>query len=132
MFKSLTIKTTEKTQMLEIIDAVKAFVEESGAQNGLVVIYIPHTTAGITINKNYDPVVPSDIMNKMNELIPREGNYQHIEGNSAAHIKASLFGNSVTLILNDGRLELGMFQSVFLCEFDGPRKRKVLIKIVKD
>jgi len=132
MFKSLTVKTTEKTQMLEIIDDVKAFVVESGAQNGLVVVYIPHTTAGITINKNYDPVVPSDIMNKMNELIPREGNYQHIEGNSAAHIKTSLFGSSVTLILNDGRLELGMFQSVFLCEFDGPRKRKVLIKILKD
>ena len=132
MFKSLTVKTTEKTQMLEIVDDVKAFVVESGAQNGLVFVYIPHTTAGITINKNYDPVVPSDIMNKMNELIPREGNYQHIEGNSAAHIKTSLFGSSVSLILNDGRLELGMFQSVFLCEFDGPRKRKVLIKILKD
>jgi len=131
MFKSLTIKTTEKTQMLEIIDEVKDFVKESNVQNGLVVVYIPHTTAGITINKNYDPVVPSDIINKMNELVPREGNYQHIEGNSAAHIKTSLFGNHVTLILNDGRLELGMFQSVFLCEFDGPKKRKVLLKIIK-
>ncbi|MBS7528637.1 secondary thiamine-phosphate synthase enzyme YjbQ [Fusibacter paucivorans] len=130
MFESMEFKTTEKNQMLEILEPVKAFVAKSGLLNGIVVVYIPHTTAGVTINKNYDPVVPTDILNKMSELVPKHGDYQHIEGNSDAHIKASLFGNSVTIILNNGRMELGMFQSLFLCEFDGPRKRRVLVKII--
>jgi secondary thiamine-phosphate synthase enzyme len=130
MFESMEFKTTEKNQMLEILEPIKAFVAKSGLLNGIVVVYIPHTTAGVTINKNYDPVVPTDILNKMSELVPKHGDYQHIEGNSDAHIKASLFGNSVTIILNNGRMELGMFQSLFLCEFDGPRKRRVLVKII--
>ncbi|MDK2868179.1 MAG: hypothetical protein PWP51_2352 [Clostridiales bacterium] len=130
MFESMEFKTTEKNQMLEILEPIKAFVAKSGPLNGIVVVYIPHTTAGVTINKNYDPVVPTDILNKMSELVPKHGDYQHIEGNSDAHIKASLFGNSVTIILNNGRMELGMFQSLFLCEFDGPRKRRVLVKII--
>ena len=130
MFESMSFKTTEQNQMLEIIDPIKEFVSKSGIQNGIVVVYIPHTTAGITINKNYDPVVPTDIMNKMSEIVPKDGSYMHIEGNSDAHIKASLFGNSITVILNNGRFELGMFQSIFLCEFDGPRTRKVLVKVI--
>jgi secondary thiamine-phosphate synthase enzyme len=130
MFESMEFKTTEKNQMLEILEPIKAFVAKSGILNGIVVVYIPHTTAGVTINKNYDPVVPTDILNKMSELIPKHGDYKHIEGNSDAHIKASLFGNSVTIILNNGRMELGMFQSLFLCEFDGPRKRRVLVKVI--
>lgn len=130
MFEAMSFKTTEKDQFLEIIDPIKKFVGETGIQNGIVVVYVPHTTAGITINKNYDPVVPEDILMKIKEMVPREGNYKHIEGNSAAHVKASIFGSSVTIVLNNGRLELGMFQSIFLCEFDGPRTRKVFVKVI--
>ncbi|MGX8796946.1 secondary thiamine-phosphate synthase enzyme YjbQ [Fusibacter sp. JL298sf-3] len=130
MFEVLNIKTRDKIKMYEILDEVKAFVSASGVLNGIVCLSVPHTTAGLTLNKNYDIVVQEDIINKMQELIPKEGNYKHIEGNSAAHVQASLFGNTATIILNEGHLELGMFQSIFLCEFDGPRKRKVLMKIV--
>ncbi len=131
MFKTIDVKTIEKYQMVELLDEVKALVLESGVLHGIVTVHVPHTTAGLTLNKNYDPVVHSDILDTMHLIVPKEGNYLHIEGNSAAHIKASLFGNSETMIIENGRIELGMFQSIFLCEFDGPRKRKVHIKIIK-
>lgn len=131
MFKTIDVKTTERYQMVELLDAVKALVLESGVLHGIVTVHVPHTTAGLTLNKNYDPVVHKDILDTLHVIVPKDGNYLHIEGNSAAHIKASLFGNSETMIIEDGRIELGMFQSVFLCEFDGPRKRKVHIKIIK-
>ncbi|MBF4693143.1 secondary thiamine-phosphate synthase enzyme YjbQ [Fusibacter ferrireducens] len=132
MFESIEIKSKEKIEMIDIMDSIKEAVTKSGVRHGIIVVYVPHSTAGITVNKNYDPVVEEDIMNRMNELIPKDGHYQHIEGNSAAHIKASIFGSSVTLIISNGHIELGMFQSVFFCEFDGPRKRKYFIKIMKD
>lgn len=132
MFESIEIKSKEKNEMIDIMDTIKEAVTKSGVRHGIIVVYVPHSTAGITVNKNYDPVVEEDIMNRMNELIPKDGHYQHIEGNSAAHIKASIFGSSVTLIISNGHIELGMFQSVFFCEFDGPRKRKYFIKIMKD
>ena len=132
MFESIEIKSKEKNEMIDIMDTIKEVVTKSGVRHGIIVVYVPHSTAGITVNKNYDPVVEEDIMNRMNELIPKDGHYQHIEGNSAAHIKASIFGSSVTLIISNGHIELGMFQSVFFCEFDGPRKRKYFIKIMKD
>lgn len=131
MFKTIDVKTTEKHQMVELLDEVKALVLESGVLHGIVTVHVPHTTAGLTLNKNYDPVVHNDILETMHIIVPRDGNYLHIEGNSAAHIKASLFGNSETMIIENGRIELGMFQSIFLCEFDGPRKRKVHIKVIK-
>lgn len=131
MFESIEIKTSEKNEMIDIMDKIKKVVENSGIMHGIIVIYVPHSTAGVTVNKNYDPVVQEDIMNRMNELVPRDGHYQHIEGNSAAHIKASIFGSSVTLVLSNGHIELGMFQSVFFCEFDGPRKRKFLVKVME-
>lgn len=131
MFESIEIKTTEKTEMIDIMNKIKELVTKSGIHHGIIVVYVPHSTAAITVNKNYDPVVEEDILNKMNELVPKEGHYQHIEGNSAAHIKSSLFGSSVTLILSNGHIEVGMFQSVFFCEFDGPRKRKYLVKIIE-
>lgn len=114
--------------MVEILDYVKKFVEKHHLRHGIVIIHVPHTTAALTMNKNFDPVVQADILRKINELVPKESHYNNIEGNSDAHIKASMFGNSETLIVEDGRLELGMFQSLFLCEFDGPRKRKINIK----
>ena len=131
MFESIEIKTSEKNEMIDIMDKIKKVVKESGIMHGIIVVYVPHSTAGVTVNKNYDPVVQEDIINRMNELVPRDGHYQHIEGNSAAHIKASIFGSSVTLILSNGHIELGMFQSVFFCEFDGPRKRKFLVKVME-
>ncbi len=128
MFEAIEIKTTEKYQMVEILEYVKQFVEKHHIKKGIVIVHVPHTTAALTMNKNFDPVVQEDIMKKLSELIPKESHFNHIEGNSDAHIKASMFGNSETLIIEDGRLELGMFQSLFLCEFDGPRKRKINIK----
>ncbi|GAU76287.1 secondary thiamine-phosphate synthase enzyme YjbQ [Fusibacter sp. 3D3] len=132
MFESIEIKSKERNEMIDIMDTIKETVTKSGVRHGIIVVYVPHSTAAITVNKNYDPVVEDDIMHRMSELVPKDGHYQHIEGNSAAHIKASIFGSSVTLIINDGHIELGMFQSVFFCEFDGPRKRKYFIKIIKD
>lgn len=132
MFQTLEIKTSEKFQMFEILDLLKELVAKEDMRHGIVVIHVPHTTAALTLNKNYDPEVQSDIIESMRTIVPKDGNYKHIEGNSDAHIKASLFGNTETLIVDNGRIELGMFQSVFLCEFDGPRKRKINVKLIKD
>lgn len=130
MFKSIGVNTKEKMEMYELLDEIKQFVNESGILSGVLFISVPHTTAGLTMNKNYDLMVQEDIMMKMRDLVPKDSAFRHIEGNSAAHIQASLFGNTLTLILEEGHIELGMFQSVFLCEFDGPRKRKVFFKII--
>lgn len=132
MFKTIHVKTEERYQMIELLDEIKKIVAESGVLYGIVIIHVPHSTAGITLNKNYDPVVQNDIMMKLQELVPRDGQYGHIEGNSDAHIKVSLLGSTETLILEDGRLELGMFQSVFLCEFDGPKKRLINVKVIAE
>lgn len=131
MFKTIDIKTTEQYQMYEILEEIKRIVSESGVLYGIVIVHVPHATAALTLNKNYDPVVQKDIIEKLKEMVPKDGNYLHIEGNSDAHIKASLFGNTETLIIENGRVELGMFQSIFLCEFDGPRKRKINIKVLE-
>ncbi len=131
MFEVIEIKSKEKSEMIDIMDSIRKIVDKSGIHHGIIVIYVPHSTAAVTVNKNYDPVVQQDIINRMNELVPKDGHYQHIEGNSAAHIKSSIFGSSVTLILSNGHIELGMFQSVFFCEFDGPRKRKYFVKIIE-
>lgn len=132
MFKTIHVKTEERYQMIELLDEIKKIVAESGVLYGIVIIHVPHSTAGITLNKNYDPVVQNDIMMKLQELVPRDGQYGHIEGNSDAHIKVSLLGSTETMILEDGRLELGMFQSVFLCEFDGPKKRLINVKVIAE
>jgi len=131
MFDSIEIKTTEKNQMVEILDELKKFVAKHQVKRGIIYIHVPHTTAALTLNKNFDPVVQKDILDKLDRLIPSDDHYQNIEGTSAAHIKTALFGNTATLIIEDGRIELGMFQSVFLCEFDGPRKRRVNLKIIE-
>lgn len=131
MFESIEIKTTKENQMVEVLAEVKEFVAKTGILHGIVVITVPHTTAALTLNKNYDKEVQNDVLVEMEELVPKEGKYTHIEGNSAANVKAALFGNSITIIIDDGRLELGMFQSIFLCEFAGPRKRKVFIKVLE-
>ncbi|MEJ6952508.1 secondary thiamine-phosphate synthase enzyme YjbQ [Natronospora cellulosivora (SeqCode)] len=131
MLKEINLRTNENVHFLEITNELKSIVKESGIKNGLVHVYTPHTTAAITINENADPDVVEDIVMEINKVIPRDDAYQHLEGNSAAHIKSSLFGSSETLIIDDGKLILGTWQGVYFCEFDGARHRRVIVKVIK-
>jgi secondary thiamine-phosphate synthase enzyme len=124
-----TIKTSARFEMIDITGRVAALVRESGIRQGICHAFVPHTTAAVTINENADPDVPRDILTALDHIVPPSKSYRHAEGNSAAHIKASLFGASQTLLIDDGTLVLGTWQSLFFCEFDGPRTRKVLIKL---
>ncbi len=130
MSVEFTVKTTRSTEMVNITTDVQRQVTKTGIKDGLVLIHVPHTTAGITINEGADPSVKADIVDTLNEIVPWERVYGHAEGNSPAHIKTSLVGSSVTVILEDGRIELGQWQSIFLCEFDGPRSRRLQAKII--
>ncbi len=130
MLKILNVKSRTRTEFIDITEDINRIVRESGLKNGVCYIYVPHTTAGITINEGADPSVKRDILATLNKIVPFEGDYQHIEGNSAAHIKSSLIGVSATILIEDTRLLMGTWQSVFFCEFDGPRQRKVFIKII--
>ena len=127
--KLFTIKTSARFEMIDITGRVAALVRESGIRQGICHTFVPHTTAAVTINENADPDVPRDILTALDHIVPLSKSYRHAEGNSAAHIKASLFGASQTLLIDDGTLVLGPWQSLFFCEFDGPRTRKVLIKL---
>ncbi len=128
----LTIKTAARFEMIDITGRVAALVRESGIKQGFCHTFIPHTTAAITINENADPDVPRDILAALDRIVPLSESYRHAEGNAAAHVKASLFGSSQTLLIEDGSLVLGTWQSLFFCEFDGPRTRKVLVKLTAD
>ena len=115
-----------------IIDGeVSGVVRESGVQEGICMVWVPHTTAAVTINENADPSVVRDILDETEKVIPFSDGYQHAEGNSAAHIKSSLFGPSLTLIITGGRLLLGTWQSIYFCEFDGPRTRRLFVKVME-
>ncbi|OQX92952.1 MAG: hypothetical protein B6D58_00220 [candidate division Zixibacteria bacterium 4484_95] len=124
----IKIKTTSRNQMLDITSEVSKHIPDGFS--GLAFLYVPHTTAGITINEGADPSVKNDILNHLAELIPYSGRYTHMEGNSDAHIKSSLIGNSINIIVRDGGIVLGTWQAVFFCEFDGPRNRKVYLNLV--
>lgn len=128
MFFTLSIRTRDRSEMVDITSQVEGELRRSGLEDGVCFLYVPHTTAGITINENADPSVIADIQATLNRLVPWEGPYSHLEGNSAAHIKSTLVGNSVMVLVESGRLKLGTWQGIFLCEFDGPRSRKVHIK----
>ncbi len=128
----LDIRTKSRTELVDITRLVQKTISEENVQNGLAVIFVPHTTAAVTINENADPTVQRDILYEINKVIPFEDNYRHFEGNSAAHIKASLFGSSETVIVENGHLQLGTWQGIYFCEFDGPRHRKVWIQIIKE
>ncbi|MGB9814135.1 MAG: secondary thiamine-phosphate synthase enzyme YjbQ [Thermovenabulum sp.] len=130
--KIISVETTERTQMVDITYEVRKGISELGVKDGLCLVFVPHTTAGITINENADQDVKTDIINSLNKLIPQKGDYRHREGNSDAHIKASLMGSSVMLAIENGELVLGSWQGIFFCEFDGPRKRKVVIKCIRN
>ncbi len=125
------VRTRERNQFVEITDQVRRAVERSGVRRGLCVVYCPHTTAAITINENADPDVVHDMLAWLNRAIPQQqADFRHAEGNSDSHIKASLVGSSATLLIDAGDLVLGRWQGVYFCEFDGPRTRKVHIKIM--
>ena len=130
MLKEITIQTNTQTQILDITAQVQKVVSESGITEGLCCVFVPHTTAGVTINENADPSVKQDIVMELNKVIPFDDNYSHSEGNSAAHIKASIIGSSVNIPLKNNNLLLGTWQGICFCEFDGPRTRKFYVKIV--
>jgi secondary thiamine-phosphate synthase enzyme len=129
--RQFSIRSSSQIQFINIDSYIRAAVQESGTESGLCTVFVPHTTAGVTINENADPDVVRDIIMEANKIVPLSDGYHHSEGNSAAHIKSSLFGPSLTLIIENGRVVYGTWQSVYFCEFDGPRSRRFLIKIVQ-
>ncbi|CCJ33025.1 MULTISPECIES: secondary thiamine-phosphate synthase enzyme YjbQ [Caloramator] len=126
------VKTNKREEFINITSYIKGAVKESGVKNGIAIIFVPHTTAGVTINENTDPDVTIDMINGLNEIVPNLKKFRHIEGNSDAHIKASLIGSSVTVIIENGNLKLGTWQGIYFCEFDGPRLRKFYLKIINE
>ncbi|MFC1924493.1 secondary thiamine-phosphate synthase enzyme YjbQ [Chloroflexota bacterium] len=132
MLHKIAIKTRSKVDLQEITPEIKKVVQSSGVQSGVCYLFVPHTTAGVTVNEHADPSVAQDIITQLDAVIPQHKRYRHMEGNSPAHIKASLVGSSVTLLIEDGRLVLGTWQGIFFCEFDGPRNRSRLIKVTPD
>jgi secondary thiamine-phosphate synthase enzyme len=132
MFKKISIKTNNKVEFIDITKDVQNVVKETEFESGLLQIHIPHTTAAVTINENADPAVTADIKKEINKIIPFEDSYEHLEGNSAAHIKSSLFGVDQSIIVKNKKLLLGTWQGIYFCEFDGPRSRNIYLKIIKD
>lgn len=127
-----TVSTRQRSQFVEITSAVQAIVGRSRLQDGVCVIYVPHTTAGLTINENADPDVVHDLLAALEKIVPWESrDYRHGEGNSAAHVKASMMGSSVKVLVAEGKLQFGTWQGIFLCEFDGPRTRKVWVQMLE-
>jgi len=122
-----TVRTNARCEMIDITDKVATLVRESGLRDGICHVFVPHTTAALTINENADPDVPRDILDSLDRVVPLSNRYRHAEGNAAAHVKASLLGASQTVFVENGRLVLGTWQSLFFCEFDGPRTREVLV-----
>lgn len=129
MLKTININTNSRCEFIDITEKVKDALFESGVKSGICYIYVPHTTAGVMINEGADPSVQRDVEKTLARLIPPQGDYRHDEGNSDAHIKSILTGASQSVIIDNGRLVLGTWQSIFFCEFDGPRKRTVMVKI---
>jgi len=125
-----TLRTHSKIEMIDITGSIRQIVKKSGVKNGICLVYVPHTTAAVTINENADSSVKRDIISKLSQLIPEGDNYTHIEGNSDAHIKSSIIGASVVIPIDSGNLVLGTWQGIFFCEFDGPRTRKFFVQIV--
>jgi secondary thiamine-phosphate synthase enzyme len=127
-----SVRTTARTDLVEITAEVGRLVAASGVEEGVCRIFVPHTTAGVTINENADPSVQRDIKLIFDRMVPWEGGYAHAEGNSAAHVKASLTGSSVAVPIEKGSLVLGTWQGIYFCDFDGPRSRKVIVKVMED
>jgi len=126
----IAVKTGARTELVDITAEVQAAVREAGIRDGLCMVFVPHTTAAVTINENADPTVKADILKVLNKVIPWDDGYRHLEGNSAAHIKSSLVGASELVAIAGGKLQLGTWQGIFFCEFDGPRRRKVHLHFI--
>jgi secondary thiamine-phosphate synthase enzyme len=125
------VKTSQRSQIVDVTDAVRRIVRQNRVREGMAILHVPHTTAAVTINENYDPEVKHDLLQKLEMLIPRqERYYQHDEGNSDSHVKTSLVGNSATVLIEQGDLVLGRWQGIYFCEFDGPRDRELLVKLI--
>jgi secondary thiamine-phosphate synthase enzyme len=127
----LHVKTQRRTQLVDVTDLVRHAVEKSTVEEGVCYVYVPHTTAGVIINEHFDPDVATDLEGVFDRLVPKSGPYRHSEGNSDSHAKAALVGASQMIFIEEGRLALGRWQGIFFCEFDGPRERKIWVKVVK-
>lgn len=130
MIRQINVKSRTRTEFIDITEKIQEIIDEANVKEGLCYLFVPHTTAGITINEGADPSVQHDIISTLNKLIPFEGDYHHREGNADAHIKSTLVGVSQVVFIESGRLSLGTWQAIYFCEFDGPRHRRVNIKIV--
>jgi len=127
----LSLKTTSRTELIDITSRIKNLIKESGVGQGLCMLYVPHTTAAVTINESADPSVRGDILLVLNQIVPWNADYRHMEGNSPAHVKSTLVGASELVAIENGTLALGTWQGIFFCEFDGPRTRKIHVRIVE-
>jgi len=131
--KTFNVDTRSRDQFVEITRQVQQAIDDAGVESGHVIVYVPHTTVGVTINENADPDVQHDMIAQLDQMVPwRQPFYQHGEGNSASHVKASMMGSSVTVLIESGRLVLGTWQGIYFCEFDGPRSRKVHVRVVAE
>lgn len=130
MIKYINVKSKTRNEFIDITETVEEVIKEVGIKDGICCLYVPHTTAAITINEGADPSVQRDIINVLSRLIPHDMNYAHREGNADAHIKSTIVGSSVNVIIEDGKLLLGTWQAIFFCEFDGPRHRRVAVKFI--
>ena len=128
--KEISVRSSSRFEMIDITEAVRKTAREEKIESGIVLVYTPHTTAAVTINENADPDVPRDLLAALDRAVPLSANYRHTEGNPAAHVKSSMVGASEMVIIENGRLVLGTWQSIFFCEFDGPRSRKVIVKFL--
>lgn len=131
MLNNFKVRTKSRNDFIDITNEINNLVKNSRIKNGLCVVYVPHTTAGVFINENADPTVPTDINNILDKLIPWKADYRHLEGNSAAHLKTILTGSDVQIIIENNKLILGTWQGIFFAEFDGPRERTILIKLIE-
>jgi len=129
MLKTISVQTSAQTEMVDVTSQVQSELSKSGIEEGRLTLYVPHTTAAITINEGADPAVKADILMVLNQMVPWKANYKHMEGNSPAHVKTSLVGAAETVLVSGARLVLGTWQRIFFCEFDGPRNRKLHLQI---
>ena len=127
--KQFAVRTNTRSEMIDITDRIRVLLKDSRIRSGICHVFVPHTTAAVTINENADPDVPRDILTELEKIVPHNDHYRHAEGNSAAHIKATIVGASETVFIENGDLVLGTWQSIFFCEFDGPRTRRVIVML---
>ncbi|OGW31970.1 MAG: hypothetical protein A3J81_02915 [Nitrospirae bacterium RIFOXYB2_FULL_43_5] len=132
MLRYINVRSSQRSEFIDITEKVNEVIKEAGIVSGICYVYVPHTTAAVTINEGADPSVHRDIQNALARLVPQEMNYSHREGNADAHIKSSIIGASQLVIIDGGRLVLGTWQAVYLCEFDGPRHRRLTLKLIAD